>query len=512
MDNGLHASFALVLAGILVYWFRERSKGSQVPLPPGPPSLPILGNVLDIPPTEPWITYKQWGAKYGDVFRVRLLTENAIVLNSLETAKLLLEQRSHIYSSRPHLAVIDLLGTNWNTGFLPYGDKLRLQRKVFQPALRAEGVVVHRPIQLRRARELVKNLLEGPSEYKEHFEMHATSIIMSAAYDYHPAARDDPVVTKIQTVLSTLIKLVTPEFSAVINAFPWLIYLPAWFPGATFQRTAASFRASLGMWVDEPFEYVRKKASDGSLGPCMVGDALAQISEDDTNAQEVQQAIKEAAAATFGAGSETTASALQIFVLAMTLYPEVQKRAYKEIETLVGSKRLPNFCDRPRLPYIEAVLRETLRWHPVTPLSLPHSTTQDDIYQGYMIPQGVTIIANVWAMTHDENKYANPSTFNPDRFFDDSGALNNDTVSYIFGFGRRICTGRYLADASLWSAMVTLLAAVEFQDPDSNGLEAQAQRMPRFTTALTSKPESFNVRVLPRFDAEELAALLKADD
>jgi len=84
-----------------------------------------------------------------------------------------------------------------------------------------------------------------------------------------------------------------------------------------------------------------------------------------------------------------TASLLHSFILAMVLYPDVQERARVEIETVVGRERLPNFDDRPSLPYTEAVFRETLRWHPVTPLGIPHATISDDVYEGKFIPKGL---------------------------------------------------------------------------------------------------------------------------
>ncbi|KIJ67134.1 hypothetical protein HYDPIDRAFT_38552 [Hydnomerulius pinastri MD-312] len=114
-------------------------------------------------------------------------------------------------------------------------------------------------------------------------------------------------------------------------------------------------------------------------------------------------------------------------------------------------------------------------------------------------------------MAHDETRYPDPFTFNPGRFFADTGALNDDTVSYTFGFGRRICVGRHLADASLWSAMANLLAAFTIEAP----LDADGHPMkitPRFTTALTSHPEHFPVKVTPRFDPEKLSALARVDE
>ncbi|KAH7884301.1 cytochrome P450 [Phlebopus sp. FC_14] len=526
MDHGLLALFVVLSTSALGYslWSKKGTR-TRSPLPPGPPSLPILGNVLDIPSSEPWIAYDKWAKKYGDVFRIRLLTRDAIVLNSLESAKALLEQRSQIYSSRPYLATNEILGAEWNTAFLPYCDRWRSQRKVFQKPLRPEGAALYRPMQLKRARELVKNMLDAPLEYREHFQTFATSIIMSATYGYHPAVRNDPVVAKIQTVTHTFGTVVTPELSAVFSAFPWLRYIPSWFPGATFQRTASSFRSTVSWWLDAPFEDALTKMSRGSLGSCVVRDALARINEDDVNAREAKQAIKEAAATLFAgepdvthhipmnhsemsilppAASDTTASVLLIFMLAMTLYPDVQKRAQQEIETVVGSDRLPNFSDRPRMPYVEALLRETLRWHPVAPLSLPHCNVADDVYQGYVIPKGTTIIPNLWAMAHDETKYSDPCSFNPSRFFDDNGELNQDTVSYGFGFGRRVCIGRYLADASLWSAISHLLAAFVFRGQDG-------PPVPRFTMGVTSEPEPFKVVILPRYHGEKLAGLLSLD-
>lgn len=84
------------------------------------------------------------------------------------------------------------------------------------------------------------------------------------------------------------------------------------------------------------------------------------------------------------------------FFLAMMLHPEVQRKAREEIDRVVGDGRLPNVKDRDSLPYVEAVLKEVFRWHPIAPMGLPHEITEDDIYQGYLIPKGAIIIPNIW--------------------------------------------------------------------------------------------------------------------
>lgn len=91
-----------------------------------------------------------------------------------------------------------------------------------------------------------------------------------------------------------------------------------------------------------------------------------------------------------------TVSATYSFFLAMTLHPEVQKKAQDEIDRVVGSDRFPSFSDRANLPYVDAIVKEVLRWNPVAPLSLPHTTIEDDMFEGYYIPKGTIVLANIW--------------------------------------------------------------------------------------------------------------------
>lgn len=89
-------------------------------------------------------------------------------------------------------------------------------------------------------------------------------------------------------------------------------------------------------------------------------------------------------------------SVISTFFLAMTLHPEVQRKAHEEIDRVVGRDRLPTFADRDSLPYVEAVFKESFRWHALTPLGLPHVTTADDVCEGYLIPKGAIILPNIW--------------------------------------------------------------------------------------------------------------------
>jgi len=137
--------------------------------------------------------------------------------------------------------------------------------------------------------------------------------------------------------------------------------------------------------------------------------------------------------------SVQTVFSLITFILAMVLYPDVMRRAHEELDAVVGQDRIPEFSDKPFLPYVCAIVKEVLRWHPVAPQAFAHRLMTDDVYEGMFLPAGSIVLGNVWAILHDEEVYKDPETFNPDRFLID-GYLNPDIRSpevAAFGFGRR---------------------------------------------------------------------------
>ena len=98
-------------------------------------------------------------------------------------------------------------------------------------------------------------------------------------------------------------------------------------------------------------------------------------------------------------GTLQTFSTLQTVLLAMSLYPEVLQKAHAELDAVVGPGRLPNFEDADSLVYVNAIIKEALRWMPVLPLGVPHCTSEDDEFGGYFIPAGTVVMANVWSVT-----------------------------------------------------------------------------------------------------------------
>ena len=165
------------------------------------------------------------------------------------------------------------------------------------------------------------------------------------------------------------------------------------------------------------------------------------------------------------------------WMLAMLAYPEAQARAHAELDAVVGRSRLPTFADLPHLPYIRAIVKETLRWRPISPSSPPHQTTEDDWYEGAFIPKGTICIANLWHINRDPEIFGkNPEHFDPTRYLDASGNIKSgmpkikERGHFTYGFGRRICVGRYMADNALFINIAVLLWAAKIgRKKDASG-------------------------------------------
>jgi len=207
--------------------------------------------------------------------------------------------------------------------------------------------------------------------------------------------------------------------------------------------------------------------------------------------------LQSTAAVALVAGYESISATFLNFIIAMIIYPDVQRKAQAELDAKIGRERLPDLSDKDELPYIVAVCKEILRWMPVTPLNVPHMPTIEDVYEGMRIPRGALVISNSWAMAHDERVYGpDHEDFRPERFLD---TTVRDPRQFVFGFGRRICPGQYIAMDSIFLAIASILHAFKLEKAkDQSGAEIPVS--PKWTPGLTAHLEPFSCAIVPRFE------------
>ncbi|KAF9034988.1 cytochrome P450 [Hymenopellis radicata] len=492
----------VLLATTLLIWRQSRSKPK---LPPGPPGHFLIGNLLDVPTEQEGKVYAKWGEQYGsDLVSLSMFGQTIIVINSCDKAIEMLDKKNSIYSDRPRFPMTgELMGCKISMGLMPYGPKLRLSRKMMHKELGSNNAIRDFfPHEESMAKQFVSRLLEQPQAFLDHVIMHADSIIMKIAYGYSATSMQDKFIANAVRSMEEMGNGCEPTF--LVNSMPALMNYPEYFPwpGTHFKKVAKLWRSHYDAMVNEPFEFAKSQIATGVYEESFVSKWLCKgISPED------EDTLKHATGAMLGGtGGETTAVALSVFFLMMTLHPQVQEAAQKELDAVVGRDRLPTFEDRPRLPYIDAIVKEVLRIHPPVPLSLPHSTTEADVHDGYYIPKASIIFINFWKMTHDPEIHPNPENFDPTRFL--GPTPEQDPAELIFGFGRRICPGLRLADATLFITIAMSLSLFAVKPIVKDG----KPQVPvfKYVSGPVSRVEPYQCDIIPRDGKEKAATIIAA--
>lgn len=334
------------------------------------------------------------------------------------------------------------------------------------------------------------------------------AILLKMVYGYSVDRHSTDPLVKVNDLLVTYFLKASIPGKYLVDTFPILKHTPDWMPGTGFKAMARKARAISTASCEVPFQFTkaRLQGSEKSKdpGPSFVGDLLRDHHDDPSS---IETATKWTAASMYGAGIDTTGSSVLAFFLAMSLYPDIQKKAQLEIDEALGPGQLPCSEDRRRLPYVDAIIKETLRWLPVVPIGIPHIADEDDVYNGLRIPKGAMLLSSTWWFAHDPQVYHDPDTFKPERFL--PPFQEPDPAGFVFGIGRRICPGRRFADSAFFLTAAKTLAAFDISRAlDAKGLEIEP------TVGVVpggiTKALPFSVRVVPRSEAH--AELVKSVD
>ncbi|KAF9036068.1 cytochrome P450 [Hymenopellis radicata] len=473
------AFFAIIALHLLRRLFFSKH---SFPLPPGPPGLPILGNIFDMPSDKDWLTYAKWGELYGDISSVTVLGQTIVILNSAQAAVDMLDKKSSIYSDRPVLQMGGEL-----IGWKKHPRPIALWRPIFHSLIGSPATMKqYQPAEELETRRFLRRVLAKPEALATHVRKSAGAIVLRISHGYEVKENNDPFIQ--------LADQATEQFSAatapgayMVDLVPALRHLPDWFPGATFKRTAKEWAATLSEMVDQPHNFVKQQTAAGTAALSFTSSML----ESRALSEEEESDLKWASA---------------------SLYSEVARKAQAEIDAVVGTDRLPTFADREHLPYVNALAKEVLRWNTVVPLAVPHRASQDGVHNGYFIPKGALIIANVWKLTHDPRTYKDPMKFNPDRFMssEDSKA-ELDPRQLCFGFGRRfvrLLIRMHLADASVFVMCAMSLAVFDISKCVEHGVVVEPVHDQ--TNGTISHPKPFKCDIKPR--SPRAVSLIQSDE
>jgi cytochrome P450 len=367
-------------------------------------------------------------------------------------------------------------------------------------SLSGKGLEKYKEIQQEEVHCMLVNLLDAPSKFRLHLRSATVKITMRLFYGLKIDDKDDFI--KLNDEAVTLSTLAGAPTGYLVNTFPLLQHLPAFFPGTRFREVAKRGRILADRVLNYPVEFLKSKIDRGEAEPSFLSPYL----QDNDESPEELYAAQAVAGTAYTAGVETSTAVLLTLVLAMLQYPDVQRKAQAEIDKNIPGKLPSTLDDLDKLPYVRAVVSECYRWATPAPLGLPRVLMEDDIVMGYTIPKGSIVLPNSWAILRDEFVYPRAEDFIPERFIGTNS--QPDPKEHVFGYGRRICPGRYLADQVVSLAVANILAAFiisPLKDEDGRPVIPPYD----FTSGIMSRPKEYECSIVAR--SERMAHIIRSN-
>ncbi|KAG1720853.1 cytochrome P450, partial [Suillus paluster] len=287
-----------------------------------------------------------------------------------------------------------------------------------------------------------------------------------------PTSATDPEVKRLREHLRVFRTTLRPG-AYLVDSIPWLKYLP-WY-GRELKR---GFHESEQLHTARLNRVKHEMENNVDFDPSFTKHMLQDLQLHGLS--EIEMAFL--AGSLSAAGRDSTTLAICTVLMAAAMFPEEQAKVQAELDAIVGRQRAPTFADGQSLPQLHAFIFEALRWRPMFPSGIAHRSTKDVLWacifrttycandnlahQGnYCIPAGTTVVGNHWSISRDPDVFPEPHAFKPERWINDQGLCRDDLkLFFLFGFGRRVCPGRHVANRSifinslliLWAFQVTL--------------------------------------------------------
>ncbi|KAJ9132415.1 putative cytochrome P450 oxidoreductase [Pleurostoma richardsiae] len=454
-------------------------------LPPGPPTVPILGNAHLIPTTGIGLKFQEWADKYGSIYSLKVLNSTFIVISDPQTVGQLLDKKGVIYSDRPENAVAMHITDGHHFSFEQQGPSWKLKRAIAVRHFSPQKLDSHH-FRVQEAESVIfmNNLLDDPDRIFDYARLYPVSVACSLLYGHRAKDLDSFWFKDFYHMMEKWGEVLEPGANPPVEEVPILWYTP----GRWKERMKEVKKLRSGLW-GRAREIVDQRRSKGDKRDCLIDEKLDEMKLNGWPLPEF--AFNNLFGELVEAGADTTANQVLTLIMALAKHPEVQRKAQAEIDRVCGPDRAPTFNDFDKLPYINCIVKEGLRWRPTARTALPHRVTKDDWYNGYLIPKGSTIFIAVWAMHQDEKLYPDHMRFNPDRFLNYPKLANEYASSADYDGRDKIHHYGYGAAKLLWAFNL-------FEPTDPKTGETMPLDENAYNSCILVSPLPFKVRVVPR--------------
>ncbi|KAH8824985.1 cytochrome P450 [Flagelloscypha sp. PMI_526] len=468
--------------------------------PPGPTPFPLLGNIGDIDPKQPWISYTELGNQLNSpIVHTSILGQHTVVINSYYKAREILSGGRHNHVSGPLMWMLDNVAGAFGSKSPSSHPLWKPCRKEAEVLLRPSGAKEFRALEMRYVGDIIAKLKESPEKFREHCRYFTSMLNLEIAYGSNIRGLEDNLVDYAAKALESAKEATMAR--AVVDIFPWVCYLPSWIPGMGWKADSMQWRRENSKIIDIPFDLAMKSPSTRGRMSSLAKELLQRRKDGDAIDEDVIRLLT--TTIVFGA-VDTQTSVILSFFLCMTLFPDVQAKAQQQIDNVVGHDRLPVFEDH-----------------------IPRMASEDDLWEHngnhYFIPKGTIIVGNVWAMTRDPQVYPNPDIFDPTRFLDSQGTMDPNVVlpDMIYGFRPKACPvcllsfddvvetddthlkGKWMAEDIIFIFIANVLAQLRISPKDPGNVTTKrsltgTQFDQMWEPGILRYPKEFECNIIPR--------------
>ncbi|KAL2939268.1 Geraniol 8-hydroxylase [Bienertia sinuspersici] len=436
---------AWVVIHILLNVFKHNESNTRV-LPPGPPTIPIFGNLFSLG-TKPHVSLTELSKKYGPIMRMQLGQVPIVVISSSVIAKEALQKNDVSISNRPIIDAVRALNHQQKSfvwlSVSPLWKKLRKlsNSEVFSTS-KLDATQSFRRKKVRDLLDYVKRQSEDHLAVSIGQVAFSTTLnlLLSTFFSVDLSDINSEFAHEFrETIRGIMEEVGKPNFA---DYFPVLRVID---PQGIRRRISVHFRKMIALFNTMIDERLQEKRPPGLIQDSDVLDALLRLNREKPEEMELST-IRHLLLDLFDAGTDTTSTTIEWAMTELLRNREKMKKAQEELRETIGKGTPMNESDIIRLPYLQAVVKETLRLHPPAPFLVPRKADSDINLFGFTVPKGMQVQVNVWAIGRDPSLWENPNSFEPERFMGADIDVKGGHFELIpFGAGRRICPGLPLA-------------------------------------------------------------------
>ncbi|XP_021909363.1 geraniol 8-hydroxylase-like [Carica papaya] len=464
--------FATAAVFVGCKWLVKIAMRGKPPLPPGPRGLPLVGNLLFVEP-DLHIYFSKLSKRFGPIFKIQMGTKIYIVINSAPLARQILKEDDAIFANHdPPLAALAETYGGRNLVWRPYGPEWRNLRKVFVREMMSKTFFdASNGLRRREVREMVKEIyakVGSPIKVGDQVFLTSLNVVMNMLWGASlDTDKKISVGLEFRQVIDGIVDLLgTPNIS---DFFPILAPLDL--------QGIVSKILKLRSWLDRIFESViaiKQTTKTNNEDKDFLQILLELMEHEDEKMPFSMTDIKALLLDIIIGGTDTSSTTVEWAMTELLRNPDIMKKVRKELERTVGNQKIVEEFHINELHYLQSVVKETMRLHPVLPLLVPHSPSVSTTIAGYAIPRGSNVFINIWLIMRDCKTWKNSLDFQPERFLEhpEIGDFRGNNFNYLpFGSGRRICPGINLGEKIIMYVLATLLHSFDWKVEEDTNLD-----------------------------------------